>query len=88
MGLQASICNKVDSVFPVLSQQDEQCRRQLSISGIGPLIATALVTAVGSGQVFKNGREMAAWLELGPRQAIYLVDPRTFQWNLKVLLDQ
>lgn len=57
-----------DRKIAVLSQQDEQCQRLLSIPGIGPLIATALVAAVGSGQVFKNGREMAAWLGLVPRQ--------------------
>jgi transposase len=51
-----------------LSQQDEVCQRLQSKPGIGPLIATALMAAVGDATVFKNGREMAAWLGLVPRQ--------------------
>lgn len=52
----------------VISQQNESCRLLQSIPGIGPLIATALIAAVGDVSVFKNGREMAAWLGLVPRQ--------------------
>ncbi|HIJ83690.1 MAG TPA: IS110 family transposase [Magnetococcales bacterium] len=51
-----------------ISQQNESCRLLQSIPGIGPLIATALIAAVGDVSVFKNGREMAAWLGLVPRQ--------------------
>ena len=40
----------------------------MSIPGIGPLIATALLAAVGDASVFKSGREMAAWLGIVPRQ--------------------
>jgi len=51
-----------------ISQQNESCKFLMSIPGIGPLIATALIAAVGDVSVFKNGREMAAWLGLVPRQ--------------------
>ena len=44
------------------------CQVLLAIPGIGPMIATALVASVGDPSVFKNGREMAAWLGLVPRQ--------------------
>ena len=37
------------------------CQRLLTIPGIGPLTATALIAAVGDAQVFKNGRQFAAW---------------------------
>lgn len=57
-----------DRKIAVLSQQNASCQRLMSIPGIGPLIATALIAAVGNGHVFKNGREMAAWLGLVPRQ--------------------
>lgn len=50
------------------SQQQAACRQLQTIPGIGPLIATALVAAVGNATVFKNGREMAAWLGLVPKQ--------------------
>lgn len=52
----------------VISQQNESCKLLMSIPGIGPLIATALIAAVGDVRVFKNGRELAAWLGLVPRQ--------------------
>jgi transposase len=38
------------------------------IEGVGPKISTAVVAAVGDGREFKNGRHMAAWLGLVPRQ--------------------
>ena len=46
----------------------DDCRRLLTIPGIGPLGATALVAAIGNGSEFRNGREVAAWLGLVPRQ--------------------
>jgi len=57
-----------DDKIKLLSQQSEDCRLLMTIPGVGPLIATALVAAVGDGSAFKNGREMAAWLGLVPRQ--------------------
>ena len=51
-----------------ISLQHEACRLLLTIPGIGPLTATALVAAAGDVGVFKNGREMAAWVGLVPRQ--------------------
>jgi len=47
---------------------DEVCRRLAQVEGVGVLTATALVAAVGDAKVFKNGRQMAAWLGLVPRQ--------------------
>lgn len=49
------------------ARQDERCRRLLSIPGIGPITATALVAAVGDVRCFRSGRELAAWLGLVPR---------------------
>lgn len=36
--------------------------------GIGPLTATALVASVGDAKNFENGRQIAAWLGVVPRQ--------------------
>jgi transposase len=44
------------------------CQRLMTIPGIGPLSATALVAAVSNASAFKNGRQFAAWLGLVPRQ--------------------
>jgi transposase len=42
--------------------------RLQTLRGVGPMIATALIAAVGNGQQFVNGRQMAASLGLTPRQ--------------------
>jgi transposase len=47
---------------------DENAKRLMSIPGIGPMCATALVAAIGDIRQFKNGRELSAWLGLVPRQ--------------------
>lgn len=44
------------------------CQRVTTVPGVGPMIATALVSAVGDGRAFARGRDMAAWLGLVPRQ--------------------
>ncbi len=48
--------------------QNEDCQRLLTIPGIGIMTASALIAAVGDISVFKNGRALAAWLGLVPRQ--------------------
>jgi transposase len=55
---------QVERVF----RQDERCQRLARVEGVGVLVATALVAAVGNAHEFKNGRELSAWLGLVPRQ--------------------
>lgn len=43
-------------------------RRLEAVPGIGPITASALVASVGNARSFKNGRQLAAWLGLVPRQ--------------------
>jgi len=50
------------------ARQTEPAQRLLQAPGIGPVTATALVATVGHAHAFKNGRQFAAWLGLGPRQ--------------------
>ena len=57
-----------DRRMKVLFKQSEECQRIGKIPGIGPQTATAIVAAVGKASTFKNGRELAAWLGLVPRQ--------------------
>ncbi len=47
---------------------DTACQRLMTIPGIGPIIASAMVSAVGDGSAFARGRDFAAWLGLVPRQ--------------------
>ena len=44
------------------------CRKLAAVPGIGPLTATAVLAPVGRPQAFQNGRHLAAWLGLVPRQ--------------------
>lgn len=55
---------RIDAVF----KSNEDCRRIARICGVGPKTATAIVAAVGDGREFKNGRHLAAWMGLVPRQ--------------------
>jgi transposase len=50
------------------AEADERCQHLLTMPGIGPMTATALVMSVGDGSDFKNGRHLAAYLGLVPRQ--------------------
>jgi hypothetical protein len=47
----------------------ESCRRLQTIPGVGPLIATAMVAAIGNGSAFGKGRHFSAWLGLVRRCA-------------------
>ena len=60
--------SKLEVKLTAIATQNEDCQRLLTIPGIGLLSATALVAAIGDINVFKNGRELAAWLGLVPRQ--------------------
>jgi transposase len=51
-----------------ISSIDAGCTRIRKIPGIGPIVATAIVAAIGNGAAFRKGREFAAWLGVVPRQ--------------------
>lgn len=51
-----------------LARQSDLCRRLQSIPGVGVLLATALVSAVGNGASFKRARDLSAWVGIVPRQ--------------------
>jgi transposase len=48
----------------------------MTIPGIGILNATALIAAIGHGESFARGRDLAAWLGLVPRQVTTGGKPR------------
>jgi transposase len=52
----------------MIARQDAGCDRLMSVPGIGPIISSAVVAAIGSGDVFSKGRDFAAWLGLVPKQ--------------------
>jgi len=52
----------------VISKHEDNCQRLMTVPGIGPMISTAVVAAVGTGEAFDRGRDFGAWLGLVPRQ--------------------
>jgi transposase len=59
---------ELDKEFAEWTRGEEVARRLMTIPGIGVLNATALIAAVGGGESFARGRDLAAWLGLVPRQ--------------------
>lgn len=55
---------QIDAIF----KANPNCQRIAKIAGVGPKTATAMIAAIGDGSDFKNGRHLAAWLGLVPRQ--------------------
>src|SRR5258707_12987400 len=58
----------VTEEIEVLAHGSESCRQLMTAPGIGPLIASAMVAAIGNGTAFAKGRDFAAWLGLVPKQ--------------------
>jgi transposase len=59
-----SLSGEIDA----LARQDAGCERLMSVPGIGPIISSAMVAAIGTGDAFEKGRDFAAWLGLVPKQ--------------------
>ncbi|HUA24849.1 MAG TPA: IS110 family transposase, partial [Steroidobacteraceae bacterium] len=49
-------------------RSNELACKLAAVPGIGPLTASALVATVGDAKNFRNGRQLAAWLGLVPKQ--------------------
>jgi transposase len=59
---------EVTAEIEVLARNDAGCERLMSVPGIGPIISSATVAAIGTGDAFTKGRDFAAWLGLVPKQ--------------------
>jgi transposase len=57
-----------DEEFAAFAKADQDARLLVSIPGIGVMIASALIAAVGKAESFAKGRDLAAWLGLVPKQ--------------------
>lgn len=51
-----------------IAKQNASAGRLMQLPGVGATTATALVAMIGSGQEFKSGRQLSAWLGLVPGQ--------------------
>jgi transposase len=62
---------RIDAItdeIEALVAADEACQRLMSVPAVGPIIASAMVAAIGNGAAFRQGRDFGAWLGLVPRQ--------------------
>ena len=59
---------QLSSEIETLARQDQGCARLMSVPGIGPIISSAMVAAIGTGDAFSKGRDFGAWLGLVPKQ--------------------
>ena len=58
----------VSAEIESLAEQDEGCQRVMTVPGVGPIISSAVVAAIGNGAGFTQGRDFGAWLGLVPKQ--------------------
>ena len=58
----------VTDEIETLAKADDNCRRVMTVPGIGPIISSAMVAAIGNGSAFAKGRDYSAWLGLVPKQ--------------------
>jgi transposase len=75
IGELAGDCRRLDEQIEYLSaeitalaKQDAACAGLMTVPGIGPIISSAMVAAIGNGAAFAKGRDFGAWLGLVPRQ--------------------
>lgn len=61
--------NELEKQINLWHRENEASRTLGDIPGIGPITASAIVATVGKAQEFKNGRQLAAWMGLVPRQS-------------------
>lgn len=60
--------DNISAEIKAIAIQDSGCERLMSVPGIGPIISSAMVAAIGSGDGFSRGRDFSAWLGLVPKQ--------------------
>ena len=59
---------EIDAIIAGKADDQEACQRLMAIPGIGPITATAIVSAVGNGAEFREGRGFSACLGLTPAE--------------------
>ena len=59
---------QVTEEIEVLARGTEGCRQLMTVPGVGPIIPSAMMAAIGNGAAFAKGRDFAAWLGLVPKQ--------------------
>jgi transposase len=65
-----------DAEFAAFAKENEDAKRLATIPGVGVMIASALIAAIGKAEAFEHGRDLSAWLGLVPRQSTTGGKPR------------
>jgi transposase len=77
-----SLDERIDTIaseIEKISEKEANCRRLMSVPGIGPLISTAVVAAIGAGEVRARARFRGmAWSRATPVQHRWPIYPRRF----------
>ena len=60
--------DEIKTQLNALVKDKDEYKLLLTVPGVGPVIAAALMAAVGDANAFKNGRQLAAWIGLTPSQ--------------------
>lgn len=64
----AARISDLDKEIARRARQDEAARRLMTIPGIGPIAATAIIALAPPVETFRKGRDFAAWVGLTPLQ--------------------
>ena len=59
---------EVSTEIETLARKEEPCQRLMTVPGIGPVISSATVATIGTGDMFSKGRDFSAWLGIVPKQ--------------------
>jgi transposase len=64
----AVVAIAANRIIAKAARDDTRSKRLMSLPGIGPNTASAMLASIGGGHDFKNGRQVAAWIGLTPGQ--------------------
>ncbi len=59
---------EVSTEIETLARKEAPCQRLMTVPGIGPVISSATVATIGTGDMFAKGRDFGAWLGIVPKQ--------------------
>ncbi|HSZ18423.1 MAG TPA: transposase, partial [Candidatus Acidoferrum sp.] len=60
----AARIEQMDAVMEQEARENEACQRLTTIPGVGPVMATALIGAIGNGSAFGKGRDLCAFHDI------------------------
>jgi transposase len=59
---------EISTEIETLARKEAPCQRLMTVPGIGPIISSATVATIGTGDMFAKGRDFGAWLGMVPKQ--------------------